>query len=105
MKVKCSATKCIFNNNQECFNKNITIQGLFSNCKLGTFCESYIRKEESTDKLEKRLSRVSCNANLCKHLKNGYCICKELTIWGDNANYRSETQCNSFELKYGGKTR
>lgn len=97
MKINCIANKCVFNENNICIKKQIEVEGLYARYRKGTFCISFTKEQK--ENIEPKTSRVICNANNCKYNKNGFCFCEELNIFGDNANYRSETECHSFEVK------
>ena len=106
--IKCSALKCGYNENNTCHKKNIKVEGLFSRSKLGTFCQSFrnpidetLFKEEMADEmsLDEHKVKIGCTANYCIYNKDNYCKASKITVGQKNAKYRSETQCDSFELK------
>lgn len=106
--IKCSALKCGYNENNTCHKKNIKVEGLFSRSKLGTFCQSFrnpidetLFKEEIADEmsLDEHKVKTGCTANYCIYNKDNYCKASKITVGQKNAKYRSETQCDSFELK------
>ena len=107
--IKCSAHHCGFNKNNECQKKHIKVEGLFSRSKLGTFCQSF-RNPVDTSLFEEEMAtemlndnndkiKIGCSANYCIYNKDNYCYAKSIKIGQENAKYRSETQCDTFELK------
>lgn len=108
--VKCNACNCGFNKNNECQKKTIKVEGLFSRSKLGTFCQSFrnpvdcsLFNEEMAEEMlnndENAKIKIGCSANYCVYNKDNYCQARQIKIGTENAKYRSETQCDSFELK------
>lgn len=106
--IKCLASNCGFNQNSHCHKKHIKVEGLFSRSKLGTFCQSFrnpvdenMFKEEMAEEIfdDENGVRIGCSANYCIYNKDNYCKAKQINIGSKNAKYRSETQCDSFELK------
>ncbi len=106
--IKCAATNCGFNENFHCHKKHIKVEGLFSRSKLGTFCQSFrnpvdenMFKEEMADEIfeDEQGVVIGCSANYCIYNKDNYCKAKKINVGSKNAKYRSETQCDSFELK------
>lgn len=106
--IKCSALNCGYNENNTCHKKNIKVEGLYSRSKLGTFCQSFrnpidetLFKEEMADEmsLDEHKVKIGCTANYCIYNKDNYCKASRITVGQKNAKYRSETQCDSFELK------
>ena len=106
--IKCNAQNCGYNENNMCHKKNIKVEGLFSRSKLGTFCQSFrnpideaLFKEEMADEMndEEHKTKIGCSANYCIYNKDNYCKAEKITVGQKNAKYRSETQCDSFELK------
>lgn len=106
--IKCLATNCGFNENCHCHKKHIKVEGLFSRSKLGTFCQSFrnpidenMFKEEMAEEMfnDEAGVKIGCSANYCIYNKDNYCKAKKISIGSKNAKYRSETQCDSFELK------
>lgn len=106
--IKCSAINCGYNEKNTCHKKNIKVEGLFSRSKLGTFCQSFrnpidetLFKEEMADEMsmDEHKVKIGCSANYCIYNKDNYCKASKITVGQKNAKYRSETQCDSFELK------
>lgn len=107
-RVDCNARTCGYNENSKCNKKNIDVEGLFAKSKIGTFCQSF-KNPHNTQNLMKEIAsemtggdnviQVSCSANYCVHNKDNYCSAKEITVGNEEAQYRSETQCDSFKLR------
>ncbi len=110
--VHCSATICGFNKSSYCSKKNLSVEGMFSKSKVGTFCQSFqnpnnsdlLKSEMAKDMLddlgsEKEKIQIKCSANYCTFNSQDYCIAKEIKIGNQSAKYRSETQCDSFKAK------
>ena len=63
-------------------------------------CISYLPKPTTTAFLSAVSPvKVKCSANYCIHNENSECIAKEITVGNENANYRSETECDSFKAR------
>lgn len=104
MKINCVNKKCVFNVKGTCKKDTVTIVGMFARNKIGTFCASFMNKDNpGCNRLDYEIENptVKCDAYTCKHCKKGYCSKELLQITGyDTAAYRSETECNSFEYKH-----
>lgn len=106
-KVKCNAKTCGYNSSCDCTKRFIDVEGLFAKSKIGTFCQSFKNphnNEGLKQEMAKEMScdstiKVSCSANYCVFNQDDYCHKDEITIGNENAQYRSETQCDSFKLK------
>ena len=104
MKINCVNKKCVFNVEGICKKDVVNIEGMFARNKIGTFCTSFMNKDNNCCNLdyETENNTVKCDADNCKYCKNGYCTKEILQITGyDTAIYRSETQCDGFECKKG----
>ncbi len=106
--VNCNVKMCGYNDNCKCAKKMINIEGLFAKSKIGTFCQSFKNPHNSDiliSEMAKEMSplesavKVMCSANYCIYNQNNTCISKEIKIGNENANYRSETECNSFKTR------
>lgn len=108
--INCNAKNCGYNKNNQCNKRFVKVEGLFSRSKLGTFCQSFrnpvdssLFKEEMASEMlgetEEKKTQVGCSANYCLYNKDNYCQAREITVGNKNAKYRSETECESFELK------
>ncbi len=107
-KIHCNASNCGFNQDNTCHKKSVKVEGLFSRSKLGTFCQSFrnpiddsLFKEEMADEIipQDNIVRIGCSATYCIYNKDNYCKASHIEIGGKSAKYRSETQCDSFDLK------
>ena len=69
--------------------------------KLELFVNSDILVSEMAKEMSPEASpvKVKCSANYCIHNENSECIAKEITVGNENANYRSETECDSFKAR------
>lgn len=102
MKINCVNKKCVFNVDETCKREIVTIVGLFAQSKIETLCASFMNKNNPGCSLdyEAKNNIVKCDADTCKYHQNGYCTKDVLQISGyHNAKYRSETECDNFELK------
>lgn len=109
-KIKCNAETCGYNMGSTCNKKHISVEGLFSKSKIGTFCCSFsnphhsdelkneMAKEMNLDEINPSVS-IACSANYCAYNDKNYCKATEIKVGNSNAKYRSETQCDSFKLK------
>ncbi|MDE6947877.1 MAG: DUF1540 domain-containing protein [Anaeroplasmataceae bacterium] len=106
--VNCNVKMCGYNEDSKCAKKRIDIEGLFAKSKIGTFCQSFKNPHNSdilVSEMAKEMSpeaspvKVKCSANYCIHNENSECIAKEITVGNENANYRSETECDSFKAR------
>ena len=106
-KVNCNARTCGYNSCDYCTKRFIDVEGLFAKSKIGTFCQSF-KSPQSNDTLKQEMAKemthegqikVSCSANYCRYNQDDYCHKDEILIGNENAQYRSETQCDSFKLK------
>ncbi len=108
----CNANNCAYNRQNTCFKNKVNVEGLFTRSKLGTFCESFKSPNERAmfefelgheiieDTLaEDTSTSISCSANYCYFNKNNKCNAKNIKVGTQNARYRSETECDSFQLK------
>ncbi len=111
-KINCNATNCAYNKQCTCFKNKVNVEGLFTRSKLGTFCESFKSPKEKAlfeyelgnDMIDSALpedahTNISCSANYCYFNKNNKCVAKNIKVGTQNARYRSETECDSFQLK------
>ncbi len=105
--IKCKCKNCYYNKKEQgaCFSPKIYVEGLYSKSRLGTFCSSFKTPKESEMSCcnlnirEETKTTVNCSANYCKWYKQTKCTKDALEISDETARYRSETQCESFELK------
>lgn len=105
--VDCNAKTCGYNENNTCKKKQIDVEGLFAKSKIGTFCQSFINPNSNKDVKQEianemsvgSTTSVSCSANYCKYNEENFCKARDITIGNQNAQYRSETQCDSFSLR------
>ncbi|HIT49994.1 MAG TPA: DUF1540 domain-containing protein [Candidatus Pelethenecus faecipullorum] len=107
-KVSCNAKSCGYNENCECLKKHIDVEGLFAKSKIGTFCQSF-KNPHRSDVLMTEMARemtelphaikVECSANYCAYNENNLCVKENIQIGNENAQYRSETQCDSFRSR------
>ncbi|MBQ3253388.1 MAG: DUF1540 domain-containing protein [Acholeplasmatales bacterium] len=106
-KVSCNAKTCGYNDNEYCTKKGIDVEGLFAKSKIGTFCQSFknphgneeLRMEMANEISPESKIQVTCSANYCRYNQENLCHKDEILIGNDKAQYRSETQCDSFKLK------
>lgn len=106
--VNCNAKMCGYNENCKCCKRHIDVEGLFAKSKIGTFCQSF-KNPHNSDNLMSEMARemnhsdskikVICSANYCMYNENNECVAKDITIGNEFANYRSETECNSFKAR------
>ena len=105
--VECSVRSCGFNDCDHCHKKSIDVEGLFAKSRIGTFCQSFrnprdskvLMTEFAKEMTPEEQTSVTCSANYCIYNKDNRCEAKNIKIGNDQAQYRSETQCNSFKLK------
>lgn len=106
--INCNAKVCGYNENSKCMKKHIDVEGLFAKSKIGTFCQSFknphnsdlLMSEMASEMMEESAAvKVNCTANYCVHNQNNLCQAKTITIGNENANYRSETECDSFKSR------
>lgn len=111
--IKCCANNCAYNKRNTCFKGKVNVEGLFTRSKLGTFCESFKTPKEQamfefelgsemledTTLSENVKTSVICSANYCYFNKNNRCNANNISVGTSNARYRSETECDSFQLK------
>ncbi|MGM9970014.1 MAG: DUF1540 domain-containing protein [Anaeroplasma sp.] len=106
-KVSCNAKTCGYNSCEFCTKKNIDIEGLFAKSKIGTFCQSFknphgnndLKMEMASEMTTDTKVSVACSANYCRFNQDDYCHKDDILIGNEKAQYRSETQCDSFRLK------
>ncbi len=111
--INCNATNCAYNKQCTCYKPKVNVEGLFTRSKLGTFCESFKSPKEKamfefelgSDMQDETIlpndtkSIVVCSANYCYFNKNNKCQANNIKVGTKNARYRSETECDSFQLK------
>lgn len=111
--IKCSAQNCGYNKNKFCNKQSIKFEGLFAKSKLGTFCQSFQNPHDSVafqnemaDEMfenikpqDENKSYIGCSANYCVHNTDNYCTAKNIKVGTNFAKYRSETQCDTFEVR------
>ena len=106
-KIQCNAECCGYNKNKYCTKGNIDVEGLFAKSKIGTYCESFksangneeMKMEMASEMTPGEKTKVCCSANYCRYNSDEVCHKDEIIIGNDKAQYRSETQCDSFKLK------
>lgn len=106
-KIKCNAKTCGYNDNLYCSKKKIDVEGLFAKSKVGTFCQSFknahdnpnIKAEMANEMSLENQANIGCSANYCVFNQDDVCHKDEICIGNENAQYRSETQCESFKLR------
>lgn len=107
-KVTCNARACGYNEDCSCCKKHIDVEGLFAKSKIGTFCQSF-KNPHSSDILMSEMAKemcatpteikVECSANYCVYNENNRCVAETISIGNQKAQYRSETQCDSFKAR------
>ena len=107
--ISCKAGLCGYNQNEKCMKKHINVEGLFAKSKIGTFCQSFknphtssVLKAEMGSEIfnEKEYgTKVKCSANYCYYNKDEECTAKQIKVGIEGAQYRSETECDTFKSK------
>ena len=102
--INCDACKCGYNSSGRCMKGEIDVEGLFAKSKVGTFCQSYKNLEHNPIKemeiaRELSLDDLPHRANYCSFYSDGCCQNREISIGKEDSLYRSETECDSFNLK------
>lgn len=97
-RIKCTAKKCIYNNDNSCTRNQIAVERM-------AFCDSFEFVEKNYDVEiasfeEESVSKdIWCDAVNCQFLFTGKCSAPRISITGKQAEKSKETSCETFEKR------
>lgn len=96
--IKCNVKNCMYNMKSRCYKKSISISGLLAKNSDNTFCESFDGGNQVVEFASFSDSNqiVYCNAISCRHLSNGICKAKEISVGGKIIKISSQSFCETF---------
>lgn len=104
-KLTCYVTTCASNQNECCCRPQIQVQGRNA-CKCGeTECQSFQKKGkgEMSNAVQYASANtdctIKCTAEHCIYNSSGDCTASQITIDGNGAETRNETNCKTFREK------
>lgn len=101
--LKCSATTCMYNQNQLCSKGEIEVLGDRAHSSTDTACGSF--REKGTGGFTNQLSdggcgcekiQIDCKAKECTYNDNCRCTASAIDIEGHNACNCHDTKCGTF---------
>lgn len=103
-KIECGATTCSHNKSGVCFANCIDIVGSSANKDCDTACGSFLNRLHYSDLTNNILSEGSCDClkctvDTCHYHSNNLCTLDSIQVRGENAEYYTQTECNSFKAK------
>lgn len=108
-KLRCSASKCLYNQTHFCVRNRIHVQGVQAieenETQCGTFklnanndLDSFKTEFAYLNEANEHLS-INCDCEKCKYNDNELCQKDVVRISGSSAENRQDTACESFEKK------
>ena len=103
-KISCTATTCSHNKSGECYANCIQIVGNSAQKDGDTACGSFLNRLHYSELTNNTYSEGSCDCltcvvESCKYNENRLCSRGDILVQGDTAEYYSDTECHSFEVK------
>lgn len=102
--IKCNCKNCTYNHITNCMKNGIAVEGQHASKTDDTMCESFNYSSKKNYNYEladfdnrTTNSDVWCDAITCKHLVNGKCKSKQISIDGDSSLLSTETCCSTYE--------
>ena len=102
-KLKCSAVKCMYNEDNQCCKSGMMVDGKEAMKASATSCSDF---RERTGSMKNKACcstndelKVECRASECEYNKNMMCSAKPIQIQGSNACTSKETECGTFQCK------
>ena len=102
--LKCSATTCLYNENQLCSRGEIDVMGESAKNAEDTSCGSF-RERTSGAMNSTRNScgcesiQIDCKAQNCTYNEHCKCTAASIDVAGSGAKACSETKCDTFECQ------
>ncbi len=103
-KINCEVTNCSHNKSGECYANCIDIVGSSAKKENDTSCGSFLDKHHYSELTNNTLSSGSCDylkctAETCRFNDNRLCNLDQIAVSGKRAEYYTQTECSSFQLR------
>ena len=100
--LRCSATTCLYNENQLCSKGEINVMGESATSADETSCGSF--RERGSGAMNSFTNgcgcdtiQIDCKAHNCTYNNHCKCTAASIDVDGSDAKACSETKCNTFE--------
>ncbi|MDO5134418.1 MAG: DUF1540 domain-containing protein [Eubacteriales bacterium] len=102
--LKCSATTCMYNENNLCSKGEISVTGDSARDASETSCGSFREKTGGTYNSAKNSCgcetiHVDCQAHNCTYNEQCKCTAGSISVDGPGATSSQQTKCGTFECK------
>lgn len=104
--LKCSATKCMYNENELCSRGDIEITGENARHADETNCGSFRDRSSSGSMMNSEAQHcgcekinIDCKAHECTYNDNCKCTASAINVSGCSASECNETKCDTFSCK------
>ena len=106
--VYCSATDCIYNDNNKCISSSINIEGPSATSDMQTCCDSFSTKKGVISSIKSSMdctgeTKIRCTSVNCNHNDNYNCTLESIKVdcscEGCNCGSPKETYCSAFNMK------
>lgn len=103
-KISCEVTNCSHNKTGVCYANCVDIVGSSALKDYDTCCGSFLNKLHYAELTNNTLSSGSCDClkctvETCSFNSNHSCTLGNIKVKGDHAEYHTQTECDSFQLK------
>lgn len=103
--LSCTATKCMYNDNELCSRGEIEVNGTDARQANETSCGSF--REKGSDSFMNSAKEhcgcekinIDCKAQECTYNEHCHCTASAIDISGCNAHNCKETKCDTFACK------
>lgn len=101
-KISCGVSNCSHNKSGACFANCVDIVGSSAQQDFDTSCGSYLNKLHYSKLTNNTVSSGSCDClkctvETCTYNDNKLCSLGEIKVSGNNAEYYTQTECDSFK--------
>ncbi len=103
-KINCYVNECSHNKSGECYANCVDIVGSSAQKDTDTCCGSFLNKLHYSELTNNTISSGSCDCLKCTALscdfnKNHLCMLDDIQGGGENVEYHTQTECESFKKK------
>lgn len=103
--LKCSATTCIYNKEENCSKGDILVSGEQAHYADETNCASFVERKDSTVSNSTGCGcekiHIQCKAHECVYNASEKCEAAQVQIAGADACVCQDTKCGTFECRHG----
>lgn len=103
--LKCSATTCVYNQNELCSKGDISVMGADATSASETCCGSFRERtgdsptNSCTENCGKKEIQIDCKACHCSYNQKCKCTAGSIGIGGQGAKKSNDTKCDTFLCK------